>query len=167
MQNFPVNWPSTYERPPSQHPFLTYHGDNGQRKGGKDWCSGVCPAFRVLPGLTKLTLHLVDDHPKGYPQLAAFIDSDENFLMCRRFGFLHSRVLLYRQDELSKLESNLIEMDQLDQEECPLALRSRKTDDARDDIEEQYSRKTLINQIDAKLKEYGNISPAIGEISMN
>ncbi len=35
-----------------------------------------------------------------------------------------------------------------------VALMSRKTDDARPDIEEQYSRKTLINNIDEKLKEY-------------
>lgn len=101
---------------------------------------------------------LVDDHPKGYPQLAAFIDSDSNFLMCRRFGFLHSRVLLYRQDELTDLENKLIDMDGLDKDELPLALTSRKIDDGRDDIEEQYTRKTLINTIDQKLKEYGTSS---------
>ena len=79
--------------------------------------------------------------------------------MCRRFGFLHSRVLLYRQDELSYLENKLIEMDQLDKDELPLALRSRKTDEQRDDIEEeQYTRKYLINTIDQKLKEYGIFS---------
>lgn len=75
--------------------------------------------------------------------------------MCRRFGFLHSRVLLYRQDELSKLERNLIAMDAEDKDsDNGVALMSRKTDDARPDIEEQYSRKTLINNIDEKLKEY-------------
>ncbi|MCJ1267159.1 hypothetical protein MMC22_007044 [Lobaria immixta] len=100
---------------------------------------------------------LVDDHPNGYPQLAAFMDSDSNFLMCRRFGFLHSRVLLYRQDELTDLENKLIDMDGLDKDELPLALRSRKIDDERNDIEEQYTRKTLINTIDQKLKEYDDI----------
>lgn len=102
---------------------------------------------------------LVDDHPIGYPQLAAFTDSDENFLMCRRFGFLHSRVLHYRQDELSYLENKLIDMDDLDKNELPTALKSRKTDEQRDDIEEeQYTRKYLINTIDQKLKEYGTFS---------
>jgi hypothetical protein len=39
---------------------------------------------------------VVDDHPNGYPRFAAFMNSDENFLMCRKYGFLHNRVLLYR-----------------------------------------------------------------------
>lgn len=79
--------------------------------------------------------------------------------MCRRFGFLHSRVLLYRQDELSYLENKLIDMDDLDKSELPMALKSRKTDELRDDIdEEQYTRKYLINTIDQKLKEYGTSS---------
>lgn len=37
-------------------------------------------------------------------------------------------------------------------------LKSREEDDGRKDIEEQVSRKTLINQIDTKLKEYREIS---------
>ena len=77
--------------------------------------------------------------------------------MCRRFGFLHSRVLLYRQDELSKLERTLLKMDEEDKETYPLALQSRKTDEARDDVPEEYSRMTLINKIDDKLKEYGKL----------
>ena len=119
--------------------------------GGRSWCSAVCQASPIY--LDLYSPNSVDDHPRGYPQLAAFIDSDENFLMCRRFGFLHSRVLLYRQDELTKLEKNLIAMDEEDNEIYPLALLSRKTDDARD---EEFSRKSLINTIDKKLKEYGN-----------
>lgn len=102
----------------------------------------------------------IDGHPEGYPQLAAFIDSDENFLMCRRFGWLNSRVLLYRQDELAKLEETLIDMDDEDiTYKGGLTLKSRKEDDDREDIEEQYSRSTLINQIDTKLKEYREFSP--------
>lgn len=102
----------------------------------------------------------VDDHPVGYPQLAAFLDCDENFLMCRRFGFLHSRVLLYRQDELSYLENKLIGMDDEDKVDLPTALKSRKVDEDRVDIEEeQYTRKYLINTIDQKLKEYGTLFP--------
>lgn len=84
--------------------------------------------------------------------------------MCRRFGFLHSRVLLYRQDELSKLETTLIQMDELDKRDCPLSLRSRKTDEERGDIDEEYTRKTLIKKIDDKLKEYGKHSPVTSEI---
>lgn len=80
--------------------------------------------------------------------------------MCRRFGWLNSRVLLYRQDELAKLEETLIDMDDEDiTYKGGLTLKSRKEDDDREDIEEQYSRSTLINQIDTKLKEYCEFSP--------
>lgn len=95
----------------------------------------------------------VEDHPKGYPQLAAFMNSDENFMMCRKYGFLRGRVLLYRQDELRQLERDLLEADEEDANECPLALRSRKTDEDRE--QDEFSRKPLIERIDAKLKQYG------------
>ena len=99
---------------------------------------------------------VVDDHPKGYPQLAALLNSDENFLMCRRFGFLHSRVLLYRQDELYQLEKRLLALDEADNEESPLMLQSRQADNEQDD---QQMRKLLIGKIDEKLKEYGTHLP--------
>ena len=77
--------------------------------------------------------------------------------MCRKYGFLRSRVLLYRQDELSELERTLIELDEEDfntDDQSRLALMSRKTDEARNE-DPRYSRKTLIQKIDNKLKEYG------------
>ena len=47
-------------------------------------------------------------------------------------------------------------MDEEDKDEYPLALSSRKMDDEnRPDIPEEHSRKTLIMQIDEKLKQYG------------
>jgi hypothetical protein len=49
----------------------------------------------------------VNDHPKGYPNLAAFLDSDEGFAVYRRFGYLQSRILLYKQEELRILEEKL------------------------------------------------------------
>ena len=73
-------------------------------------------------------------------------------MMCRRFGFLHARILLYRQDEIAQLERKLVAMDDEDVDIAPEALKSRKFDDART---EEPSRKSLINAIDEKLKEYG------------
>ncbi len=85
------------------------------------------------------------------------MNCDENFLICRKYGFLRSRVLLYRQDELSKLEKQLTDMDDEDADACPdricPRLMSRKTDESGDD-----ERKTLIQTIDDKLKEYGKSS---------
>lgn len=72
--------------------------------------------------------------------------------MCRRFGFLHSRVLLYRQDELYQLERRLLALDEADAKETPLVLKSRQADNEQD---EQQVRKMLIGKIDEKLKDYG------------
>lgn len=101
---------------------------------------------------------LVDDHPKGYPKLAAFVDSDENFSIFRKYGFLRNRVLLYRQDELAQLERTLIAMDEDDNGTNPDRLQCRQTDE---DLDHEhtgdpiYTRKGLIKAIDDKLKEYG------------
>jgi hypothetical protein len=100
----------------------------------------------------------VDDHPRGYPQLAAFVNSDKNFLIARKYGFLRSRVLLYRQDELSVLEKDLIALDDDDNEKRAIALTSRKFDE-QTEKDPVYSRKVLIQKIDNKLKEYGKSPP--------
>lgn len=39
--------------------------------------------------------------------MAAFLDSDENFMMYRRFGWIQSRLLLNKQNEISDLEKDL------------------------------------------------------------
>ncbi|KAL8879785.1 MAG: hypothetical protein Q9198_002670 [Flavoplaca austrocitrina] len=96
----------------------------------------------------------IDDHPKGYPKLAAFMNSSDNFLMSRRFSFLHSRVLLHRQDELAEMEKALIAMDDEDQELDQLSLESRRRDDQRT---EEHSRKSLMTKIDNKLKDYDDL----------
>lgn len=97
----------------------------------------------------------IDDHPEGYPRLAALLNSDENFLIARRYGLLHARVMLYRQDELHELENELLALDAEDAEVDPRALKSRKRDDRR----EGQERKQLINAIDEKLKQYGQFNP--------
>ena len=84
------------------------------------------------------------------------MNSDENFLIARKYGYLRSRVLLYRQDELSVLEKDLIALDADDAEKRELALQSRKFDEQTDKT--TYSRKVLIQKIDDKLKEYGRTS---------
>ena len=103
-----------------------------------------------------LNIRTVDDHPMGYPRMAAFINSDPSFLMCRRFGFLHSRVLLYRQDELAQLENQLVELDADDAKNNPRALISRELDE-----QQAPWRKDLILGIDEKLKEYGWSDPTL------
>ena len=49
----------------------------------------------------------MNESPKGYPNVAAFIDSDESLTIYRRFGFLQARLLLNKQEELRRLEVKL------------------------------------------------------------
>ncbi|KAH7076260.1 hypothetical protein FB567DRAFT_608947 [Paraphoma chrysanthemicola] len=53
----------------------------------------------------------INDHAKGYPSIAAFLDSDDGFSIYRRFGYLQSRILLQKQSELSVLEDRLQALD--------------------------------------------------------
>jgi hypothetical protein len=80
------------------------------------------------------------------------MNSDENFLICRKYGFLHNRVLLYRQDELRALEQELLSMDKAANKVDDTMLKCRTR-------EERHSgeRRDLINRIDAKLHEYNDI----------
>ena len=107
-----------------------------------------------LPNCASTDLVIVDDHPEGYPQVAAFVNSDDNFLIARKYGFLRSRLLLYRQDELSVLEKALVALDDEDKKKDELKLRSRKHDEVIDK-DPLYSRKVLMGKIDDKLKKYG------------
>ena len=43
-----------------------------------------------------------------------FLDSDENFMIYRRFGYLYARLLLYKQDELRAFEKRLDRIDRKD-----------------------------------------------------
>lgn len=99
-----------------------------------------------------LILIIVEECPKGYPRLAAFLDSDENFMLYRRFGFLQARILLYKQDELRELEEKLDAMDESDAQTKKTAKRlmSRERDDS-----ECEDRKNLIRQITTAFNEYG------------
>ena len=76
---------------------------------------------------------------------------------------MRNRVLLYRQDELNEMERRLMAMDDEDKDEYPIALKSRQMDDEnRPDIPEEHSRRTLIMEIDEKLKQYGE-QPITGD----
>lgn len=53
----------------------------------------------------------VNEFDDGYPKLAIFQNSSENFSIYRRFGYLQSRILLDKQDQLRVLEKKLDEFD--------------------------------------------------------
>ncbi len=97
-----------------------------------------------------LTVNLVASCARGYPQLAAVLDSEENMMLYRRFGFLQARLLLHKQDQLRKLETALDRLDKKYLAENADLLISRERDDC-------YSeeRKTLLLKIEEAFREYG------------
>jgi hypothetical protein len=125
--------------------------DVGQQLSqGNPWYEAVCTIIpRVFDGAD---IRAVEQCPEGYPRLAAFLDSDENFMLYRRFGFLQARILLYKQDELRELETDLDRMDKIDKKKAPAVLKSRERDDA-----ENTRRKELLHEIEERFKEYGPI----------
>lgn len=83
---------------------------------------------------------------RGYPNLAAFADSDESFGLYRRFGYLQARVILEKQDELRCLEESLDDLDLKQQCSQPYRLFQRDL--------QGPERKALLNQIEARFCEY-------------
>ncbi|KAH8597950.1 hypothetical protein B0O99DRAFT_684650 [Bisporella sp. PMI_857] len=70
--------------------------------------------YDQIHGYDKLTYTQVDKCQKGFSQLSAFIDSDDEFAIARRFGSLSSRVLIQQAIDLADLEQELNELDAAD-----------------------------------------------------
>ena len=86
------------------------------------------------------------------------MDSDDNFMIYRRFGFLYSRLLLWKQDELRELEDGLDAIDGFDANESTFTqkcLKSRQKDSTRRGTEGRETRAGLLRIIEKKLFEYG------------
>lgn len=98
----------------------------------------------------------VEQHPLGFPRAAAFFDSDEHFMIYRRFGVLFSRLLLNKQDELVELEELLSDMDDYDdkKEQNRQYLRDRFADESRETMQWTESRKEVLQKIEKKALEY-------------
>jgi hypothetical protein len=47
----------------------------------------------------------------GYRGFTTFLDSDDNFLVFRRYGILNTRLLLYLQDKIAVAEKELEDID--------------------------------------------------------
>lgn len=97
-------------------------------------------------------LNQVEQYPPGYPQLSAFVDTDPNFRIYRRFGTIRHRVNLQKQYELAKMETDLEKLDQRDHEDANMKFCLSSIEfDQRLNTERQL----LISRIDKKLQEYG------------
>ncbi|KAL2064190.1 hypothetical protein VTL71DRAFT_4684 [Oculimacula yallundae] len=113
-------------------------------------------------GLRTTQVRVLEGKHTGYRSLGTFLDSDENFMVYRRFGYLHSRTLLRKQDELRKLESELDDYDDYDtnnNEKPCRVLMSRDSDEAADKKEPSNARTRtrILDDIEKKLEIYENI----------
>lgn len=102
---------------------------------------------------------LVQDFPKGFPKLACFLDSDDAFMVYRRFGSVFSRLLLRRQDEIRRVEATLQAMDKTDEAESDNAnyLMSHEQDDCRESNPKLWekSRAKVMDDLERKVLIYG------------
>ena len=103
----------------------------------------------------------MEDFPRGFPKLACFLDSDDAFMVYRRFGTVFSRLLLSKQDEIGRLEAKLHAMDKTDERDGNSQfLMSRTLDNGRskDQVPKSWREETR-REIMAKLEklalEYG------------
>ena len=105
---------------------------------------------------------LVHDFPLGTPRVSCFLDSDEAFMIYRRFGCLYSRLLLHKQDEMRRLEESLMMIDQNDnylagEGKVSKFLYSPTLDEHRDELPPQWSesRPHLLRRLEKTALEYG------------
>ena len=94
---------------------------------------------------------VVQDCPDGYPLTAAFLDSDDNFMIYRRFGYLQARLLLEKQEQLRRLELDLELMDEKDKD-----AKSRDLVTLGDgETGRATARQELMQRIEDKFRDYG------------
>jgi hypothetical protein len=92
----------------------------------------------------------VQDHAIGYPNLAVFKNSSDDFALYRRFGYLQSRLLLDKQDDLRILERRLEEYDRANVSDS----HTRALDDS-----VILPRTALLAEIECAFNAYGILQP--------
>jgi hypothetical protein len=138
--------------------------DNRDKRLVRRQCKGIIPGVSQVLCENSFAYSTcepaVEKYPEGYPRISAYIDSDSDTALFRRFSILHARSLLYKQVELTELEAQLDQLDKEDDGEPgaddnkwrlghSISLAGGK---------ENEKRRDLMKQIDEKLEEYG-ISP--------
>ena len=115
-----------------------------------------CLMVMILGNLGPVNIRVAEDYPNGYPRLGCFMNSDESFLIYRRFGAIFSRLLLLnKQDELRAMEQRLFMLDEAVEKENPRRLMSRTYDLQEEAGEDpKSSRSLLLARIERTALEY-------------
>lgn len=111
----------------------------------------TCKHLAVRTCHKRLIALAVENAPNGFPRLAAFQASDPNFGLYRSYSYLHSRILLDYQSEITELEEELdqCDWDEVDEDEDRPRFR------AAEGAEGVRDRRAILRDIKAKLMEYG------------
>ncbi|KAL8754705.1 MAG: hypothetical protein Q9199_004153 [Rusavskia elegans] len=104
----------------------------------------------------------VEDFSEGFPRLACFLDSDESFMLFRRFGITFSRLLLNKQDEIRQMEHELQGMDLMDEvlgNKAYLLSRDEDVKRERSSIPACWSqtRPEILEKLEIKILEYSEL----------
>ncbi|KAL8717668.1 MAG: hypothetical protein Q9225_005105 [Loekoesia sp. 1 TL-2023] len=104
----------------------------------------------------------VENYPKGFPRLACFLDSDDAFMVYKRFGIVFSRLLLNKQSEIRQMQADLEAMDRTDELKGEIRyLLSREEDIERDPQTISYkwmgTRPQLMQSLEKKILEYSEL----------
>ncbi|KAK4935172.1 hypothetical protein LTR10_023735 [Elasticomyces elasticus] len=97
----------------------------------------------------------VESNPEGWPRVAAVIDSEANFMIFRKFGYLRTRLIVWHQDRLRELENLLGDLDLEDfkDDSARRALCCRQGDDGRS----PPKRKLLFQELSRELELYDDL----------
>jgi hypothetical protein len=88
----------------------------------------------------------VEDYPAGIPQFASLMGSHPAFNVCRRFSAVRARLLLLKQDKVSRLEKSLMDTDASETRLLFLGSSRRDTNS---------TRLGILTELDAALKDLG------------
>ncbi|KAI4915778.1 hypothetical protein J4E90_004224 [Alternaria incomplexa] len=96
-------------------------------------------------------------HKDGYPSLAFFFSRNSRYLHLRKFSALAIRVLLYRQYKLTRLEKDLLHLEQRDAEKNPNILKDFALIEAESrssGVPPEATQCWLYEELQNELKEY-------------
>jgi len=97
-------------------------------------------------------LLIVEGYPVGFPQLAAFRNSDDDFAIFRAFNQCHCRILTQLEVEITEIEKQLLELDRADEANPSMEYRLRKSKHKEG---WDTAQRDLLREMQLKLKDYG------------
>lgn len=95
----------------------------------------------------------------GYRGFSAFLDSDNDFLIFRRFGSVNTRLLLYLQDQIAVLETELEDLEELHAHENAVDIHNGSFRQ-----EALPKRTTILEALNIKVRQYSESTACWGRI---